>query len=227
MNSNNKIAKAVGVLFLAGMIAGVTGNIFIQSIFTTPDPLSAVSANGMKLAIGALLMLMTSAWDAAHGILMFPVLKPHSGLIALGYLSFRIINAVFLAIQVLFILLQIPLSSEYLKAGTPGPSNLSALSTQFIQVSLNAYQIAMVFVGLACLSMCYILYRARLVPTILAVWGIVGYAAILCGSLLEILGFDLHLVHTIPGGLWEVFIGVWLIVKGFNSPQPILKPAEK
>lgn len=78
MNSNNKIAKAVGVLFLAGMIAGVTGNIFIQSIFTTPDPLSAVSANGMKLAIGALLMLMTSAWDAAHGILMFPVLKPHS-----------------------------------------------------------------------------------------------------------------------------------------------------
>jgi hypothetical protein len=29
----------------------------------------------------------------------------------------------------------------------------------------------------------------------------------------------LHLssVHTIPGGLWEVFIGVWLIVKGFST----------
>jgi hypothetical protein len=32
----------------------------------------------------------------------------------------------------------------------------------------------------------------------------------------EVLGFDLLTIHAIPGGLWEVFIGVWLIVKGFN-----------
>lgn len=218
MNSNQKIAKAVGILFLAGMVAGVTGNIFIQSILSAPDPLSTISANSMKLAIGAMLMLMTSAWDATHGILMFPVLKPHSELIALGYLSFRIVNAVFLALQVLFILLQIPLGDEYLKAGTTDPSYLQALSNQFIQVNLYAYQIAMIFVGLACLLMCYILYRAKLVPRFLAVWGLVGYATILCGSLLEVMGFDLQLLHTIPGGLWELFIGVWLIVKGFNSP---------
>ncbi len=226
MNSNQKIAKAVGILFLAGMVAGVTGNIFIQSILSVPDPLSTVSANSMKLAIGAMLMLMTSAWDATHGILMFPVLKPHSELIALGYLSFRIVNAVFLALQVLFILLQIPLGDEYLKAGTTDPSYLQALSTQFIQVNLYAYQIAMIFVGLACVLMCYILYRAKLVPRFLAVWGLVGYATILCGSLLEVMGFDLRLLHTIPGGLWELFIGVWLIVKGFNSP-PVLQNSRR
>lgn len=226
MNSNQKIAKAVGILFLAGMVAGVTGNIFIQSILSAPDPLSTISANSMKLAIGAMLMLMTSAWDATHGILMFPVLKPHSELIALGYLSFRIVNAVFLALQVLFILLQIPLGDEYLKAGTTDPSYLQALSTQFIQVNLYAYQIAMIFVGLACVLMCYILYRAKLVPRFLAVWGLVGYATILCGSLLEVMGFDLQLLHTIPGGLWELFIGVWLIVKGFNSP-PVLQNSRR
>lgn len=226
MNSNQKIAKAVGILFLAGMVAGVTGNIFIQSILSAPDPLSTISANSMKLAIGAMLMLMTSAWDATHGILMFPVLKPHSELIALGYLSFRIVNAVFLALQVLFILLQIPLGDEYLKAGTTDPSYLQALSTQFIQVNLYAYQIAMIFVGLACVLMCYILYRAKLVPRFLAVWGFIGYATILCGSLLEVMGFDLRLLHTIPGGLWELFIGVWLIVKGFNSP-PVLQNSRR
>src|SRR5204862_2268352 len=43
------------------------------------------------------------------------------------------------------------------------------------------------------------------------------YLAILCGSVLEVLGFNLQLIHTIPGGLWEIFIGVWLIVRGFNS----------
>jgi hypothetical protein len=33
---------------------------------------------------------------------------------------------------------------------------------------------------------------------------------------LEILGFNVGLIPTIPGGLWELFIGVWLIAKGFN-----------
>ena len=32
----------------------------------------------------------------------------------------------------------------------------------------------------------------------------------------EVLGFNLLTIHAIPGGLWELFIGVWLIVKGFN-----------
>jgi len=33
----------------------------------------------------------------------------------------------------------------------------------------------------------------------------------------EIMGSGLGLVSSLPGGLWEVFMGVWLIAKGFNS----------
>ena len=33
---------------------------------------------------------------------------------------------------------------------------------------------------------------------------------------MQVLGFNLLDIHAIPGGLWELFIGVWLIVKGFN-----------
>jgi hypothetical protein len=33
---------------------------------------------------------------------------------------------------------------------------------------------------------------------------------------LEVFGLDLLTIHAIPGGLWELFIGVWLIVRGFN-----------
>ena len=39
---------------------------------------------------------------------------------------------------------------------------------------------------------------------------------------LEVLGFGLNLMHIIPGGLWELFIGVWLITKGFNVSSPAL-----
>jgi len=217
MNTYRTTARVVGVLFLAGMVVGVVGHGLIESTLGAPDYLSTVSANSMMVAIGAMLMLMTAIWDAAHGVLMFPVLKQHNERIALGYLGARTVDAVFLGVQVLLVLLLIPLGSEYLKAGASDTSYLQALSTLSIQAHLYAYQIGMIAVGLAGLMLCYTFYRAKLVPRLVAVWGLVGYATLLCGSVVEVLGFNLHSIHTIPGGLWELFIGVWLIAKGFNS----------
>ena len=42
--------------------------------------------------------------------------------------------------------------------------------------------------------------------------------------MLEVLGFNLNSIQAIPGGLWELFIGVWLIAKGFNSPPVPSEP---
>jgi hypothetical protein len=225
LKSYRTVARVVGILFLAGMVIGVAGNILVQSVLGTPNYLSTISANNLKVAIGAMLLLMTVAGDAAHGVLMFPVLKQHNEYIAYGYFGFRIIDAVFLGFQVLFILFQIPLASQYLKAGIFDTSHLQSLSSAFIQMNLYAYHIAMLTLGIAGLMLCYSFYKTKLVPQLLAVWGLLGYATILCGSVLEILGFDLHSIDTIPGGLWEVFIGVWLIVKGFNSSAIVFESA--
>jgi hypothetical protein len=222
MNTYRTTARVVGVLYLAGMIIGIGGNILIQSITGAPDYLSTISSNSMKLAIGAMLWLITVGGDAAHGILMFPVLKQHNERIAVSYLGFRIVDAVFIGVHVLFVLIQIPIGNEYIKAGGHDTFSLQALSTVFLMVNLYAYQIGMIFVGSSGLILCYSFFRSRLVPQFLAVWGLVGYVTILCGSVLEVLGFNLHLIHTIPGGLWELFAGVWLIVKGFNTSEIVL-----
>jgi Domain of unknown function (DUF4386) len=214
-----KTATTIGVIYLVGMVVGIGGNILIQSILGASDPLAALGASKMLLAIGAILWLVAVAGDAAHGILMFPVLKRFSERIAFGYFGARIMDAVFVGVMALLILVQIPLANEYLKAG--GSETLQALSAVFMQAQLYAYHFGMITVGFAGLMLCYLFYKTQLVPRVLGAWGLVGYAVILGGSVLEILGFNLSLIHTIPGGLWELFIGVWLIVKGFSSsPVP-------
>ena len=78
-NNYRTTARIVGVLYLAGMVVGIGGKpTLIQSILGAPDHLSTIAASSMLLAMGAVLWLCTVAGDAAHGILMFPVLKPHS-----------------------------------------------------------------------------------------------------------------------------------------------------
>jgi hypothetical protein len=125
----------------------------------------------------------------------------------------------------LLILVQIPIGIEYLNAGSSDASYLQALSTVLTEANLYAYEFAMIAVGVAGLILCSMFYRAQLVPRLLAVWGLIGYAVILLGSVLQVLGLNLNSIHAIPGGLWELFIGVWLIAKGFNPPPVPPEPS--
>jgi hypothetical protein len=214
-------ARIVGALFLAGMVVYLTGNMLVQSILGTPDHLATILDNSRLLAIGALLMLLAGVWDAAHGILMFPVLKRHNERLAVGYLGARLIDAGLIVMGVIFTLLHIPLGRAYLNLGAADTAHLHTLSTVFTQAHLYAYEIGMLTVGFAGVMLCCTFYRTRLVPRLIAAWGLVGYVSLAGGSALGVLGFDLALLHTIPGGLWELFIGVWLLAKGFSS-SPVL-----
>ena len=225
MNTYRTTARVVGVVYLAGFVVGIVGIGLFQSILGAPNHLATVSANSMMLAFAAILWLMAVVGDAAHGVLMFPVLKPHSERMAIGYLAARIVDAVFIAVMVLFLLLQIPLGSEYLKTAAANASFLQALSAVSSQASQYAYEIGMSALGVSGLILCYTLYRAKLVPGWLAVWGLVGYATILVGMVSAIMGSGLGDLSSLPGGLWEVFIGVWLIVKGFSSSAVVSQPA--
>jgi hypothetical protein len=210
-------ARVIGVIYLAGMFVGIPANLFILSILDGPDQLSTIAASSMLLATCVVFWLVTVVGDAAHGVLMFPVLKQRSERSAVGYLAARIMDATFIAVMALLILMQIPVANEYLNAGAADTSYLQALSAVFNQAYLYAYEFAMTTVGVAGLILCSAFYRSQLIPRPLAVWGLVGYATLLSGSVLQVLGFNLNSIQAIPGGLWEVFIGVWLIVKGFST----------
>jgi hypothetical protein len=82
-----------------------------------------------------------------------------------------------------------------------------------------AYQIGMISLGLGSLLFCRVLFRARLVPGFMAVWGLVGYAIFLTGSMLEVLGYGVGLALSVPGGLFEIALAVLLVAKGFPAGQ--------
>ena len=223
-NTYRRTATVVGIVYILGFVVGLAGIGLFTSILGGPNHLSTVSANSMLLGFAAVLWFMAVIGDAAHGVLMFPVLKQHSERMAIGYLAFRIVDAVFIAVMVLFVLIQIPLGSEYLKAAASDARFLQALSAVFSQAQQYAYQIGMSALGVSGLMLCFTLYKAKLVPGWLAIWGLVGYATILVGMLSAVMGSGLGDLSSYVGGLWEVFIGVWLIVKGFN-PSAIASPA--
>jgi Domain of unknown function (DUF4386) len=70
--------------------------------------------------------------------------------------------------------------------------------------------------GLGALFLCLLLFRTRLVPQWLAGWGVIGYALHVAGAIAEIFGIPISLIILIPGGLFELALAFWLLIKGFN-----------
>ncbi|WP_433158700.1 DUF4386 family protein [Kribbella sp. CA-247076] len=79
-----------------------------------------------------------------------------------------------------------------------------------------AYWPAMIGLGLGSLPFCRVLLQDRLVPRRLAQLGLIGYAVLVLGGILELGGYGVGLVCSIPGGLFELALGVLLIARGFK-----------
>ena len=91
------------------------------------------------------------------------------------------------------------------------------------EINSLTYQVAMLILGVGSVLFCRALLRDQFVPRWLVVWGIVGYALLAVGALLELVGLAVGLVLAVPGGLFEVAVGLILMARGF--PEPVATPA--
>lgn len=79
-----------------------------------------------------------------------------------------------------------------------------------------AYQIAEMSLGLGGVFLCSLLFRTQLIPRFLSIWGLIGYAILMAGTIAEIFAIHIGLMLSIPGGLFELALGFWLLIKGFQ-----------
>lgn len=224
------IGRAMGALFLLAFVAYLVGSALVDS-GAGGGALPTAGDDRTRLAAGALLMLVNSAFVAGLGVLAFPVLKPHDEISAHAYMICRVLEAAMLAVGIVFLLLLGPLAQEHTAAGPDGGSALPALGRIAVEGNHYSYQIAMMSLGTAGLLFCRVLFRARLVPRFMALWGLIGYAVFLAGAVLEILGHGVGVALSVPGGLFEIGMGVLLIRKGFpvartrSDEDPLTEPA--
>jgi hypothetical protein len=224
MNSNRKTAIIVGAFFLVGYAILLPGGFLIDPILDAPDYLINVSANKNQVIIGIFLELINTAAVIGIAVLMFPLLKKQNEALALGYVGSRIVESAILLVGHIFLLLLIVLSQEYVHAAAPDASHFQTLGTLFIAERRLTFQMVPLVVTLGALMFYYLLYQSKLIPRWLSVWGLIGVPFSLAAFVLAMFGLRAGasmptsaIILNLPIGLNEIFLGIWLIVKGFNS----------
>jgi len=121
----------------------------------------------------------------------------------------------------LFSLLLLPLSEAYAKAGFIMTPNFETIGDLLKKAGFYSYHVGMALWSIGGLMFVSALYKSKLIPRVMSAWGIIGYIVLASGSVLELYEHRdiVDTVSVIPGGLFEITLSIWLIVKGFDSPK--------
>ena len=216
MNSNQKTAKIVGVLFIVGTVAGILSLILTVSLFNEPNYLSKIHENENQLIVSALLVLVMGFTLAMIPVLLFPILKEHNHALALGAVIFRgALEATgYIAITICWLLL-LTLSQEYTKTSALDLSHLQALGTLLLKAVDRISQVSVFVFSIGALMIYTVFYQSKLIPRWLSIWGLVGAILYLSVPLLTMFGYAWEVLYA-PLALQEMVLAVWLIVKGFE-----------
>lgn len=222
MISQKIIARTFGIFFLLAFLSYGIGSSLTSSVIDAENSLSVINSNLTQLIIGVILMaLIHTIVNIGLPVLMVPMLKPFNKVLSYGYLSAGITATVILIVGSIFLLLHIPLSSMYNNADSTDVQHFETIGTILTKGNYYAYQIGMAIWGFGGLMFCYLLYISKLVPRGLSIWGFLGYMVFISGTISELFGYKIGVQLAIPGGLFEISLSIWLIIKGFKESELI------
>ncbi|MFC1524275.1 DUF4386 domain-containing protein [Thermodesulfobacteriota bacterium] len=227
--SQHKAARVAGFMFLFSFIVPTLNWAFVLSKLIVPENVMAtannIMANELQFRTGLTIELIMAVGLVVLALALYIILKPVNRNLALLALLWKLVEATIAAVIVLitFIALQLLNGAEHITGFTP--EQLQATVGFLLNEHTVLYSFPMVFLGLDMMVFSYLLFRSKYIPRTLAGFGILSFALIFIHSLTTLIAPECAMKLTVqticytPSGLFEIIIGIWLLVKGLNIQQ--------
>ena len=223
MNSNKKAARIVGILFIIA-----TDSIFAESIYepflNSPDYLDLIYPNKTTVMIGLLLESIMIPAMFLIPIFLFPILKTYNKALAFGYLGIRSFESALIGVAQIIKISLISLGQDYLNGGGANVSDFqntgNSIQSKLFWVNTDGIIYVVIF-AIGAFILNFVLYKSKLIPRWLSIWGLFAAVAIFTGTILYAFTDTpevIAMLLIIPIAVQEMVFAVRLIVKGFNSP---------
>jgi len=221
MRSSLRTARTVGVLFLVSYASFITGSALLANALDASTDLGAVHANSTQVIAGVLLQFVNDAAVIGIAVLLYSFLKRYGESLSLWYVGLKIIEAGAYVVARVMTLSLITVSEKYAAAGAADAPDFEAVRSVLLGGIYWAGQMGTAAFVLGGFAMYGLLYRSSLVPRFISVWGLIAVVLLIAANLAapDPSGdFQPAMLLFLPMVLNELFLAVWLIAKGFNSP---------
>lgn len=213
-SSLNLYAKHLGWAYLIYIILGMSNAMYFKSgiyNFATFDQTESQFRFAQTLDV---IMFIAVIWASWAQYLVTKTINKNLAFIAL---LFRFGEGLlgFAATTIVLTILVVLTNPEYLAVFQV--EQLHVLANIFLKMSNSMWDILLIIMGIGATIFMYLFFVSKYVPQWMAIWGaftymsmiVYGFANILLTNPPEFLG-----QLMMPGALFEITFGLWLIVKG-------------
>jgi hypothetical protein len=227
MDRTRRAALLTGVLFLVTIVASIPGALLYTPLLTDPGYITGPGAD-TQIALGALLEIIVGIANIGTAVVLFPIVRRQSEGIALAYVASRIAESVLIAVGILSLLSVVTLRQQFAADSTGDPGSLVVVGAALVAVHGWTFLLGP---GLLAgfgngLLLGYLMYRSGLVPRPMALVGLIGGPIVFLSGIAVLFGLYTQAsgwsaLATLPEVVWEAFLGIYLLGKGFR-PSPII-----
>ncbi len=225
MSPLRRTAFVAGLLFIVTFIAGIPPALSLYTPVLDHADYVLGSGADTRVAVGAFLEMILIVANIGTAVVLFPVLKRQNEALSLGYVTARLVECTFIAIGLVALLAVVTLRQDF--GGVGGADSLVGVGGALVAIHDWTFRLGpgwVVGIGNG-LILGYLMYRSGLVPRGMAMLGLIGGPLILISGtavLFDVIepGSSAQVIATAPEFVWELSLGIYLMVKGFK-PSPI------
>ena len=223
MDRLRKTAMLAGGLYLVTFAASIPARFFFLDPVLSDSGYIVGSGADTRVLVGGLLDMVNALACIATAVVLFKVVKRQSQTLALGFVASRLLEAAIISIGVVSLFAVVTLRQDL--AGTAGADEASLVPVGAALVAVYEWTFLFgpnVLAAVNALLLGTLMYRSGLVPRAIPLMGLIGAPLLLASVLGVVFGtHDLaagqHVIAAAPIALWELSLGVYLVVKGFKS----------
>ena len=218
-------ARVAGLAYVVIIMLGIFSVSFVESNLVVPGNNAAtvnnIMANELRFRISVASEIMMFVLGVLLSLTLYVILKTVNKNLALLALLWRLGEAIIGGgVTVLSGLIPLLLLNQEVAFET---EQLQALVGLFLGTRNAGLDVVLIFIGMGGTLFCYLFFKSKYIPRILAAWGILTYLSMLILAFTSILlpniSETIKMAFYAPGGLFEIIIGMWLLIKGINVEQ--------
>lgn len=219
-------ARIAGLSYVAIIAIGaIVEGAATPALVVDGDPAATfanIEAHPAVFRVSAFAVLVLYALVLLLSVALYEILRRVDRGVALLALVFRSAEGILGLATVLLGLVVMQLTA----GSTPalGSAHGDALVWSFLQARAASMDVVLLLIGVGGTSYCYLFLKSRSIPRWLAAWGVVTYLSMLVLATVSFLFPDhptwLDAVFYGAGALFEVLIGLWLMIRGVDVGSP-------
>ncbi len=219
-----RTATIVGWLFVLTYVTSIAAKVALYPPLFDGDYITGPGQD-TRVLWGAFSEAILIVANIGTATAMYTVIKRRHPNLGLSFIAARIMESVFIGVGILSVLTVVTLRQDYAGTDSASSAGLTAVGDALLTLQQWTFNLGPAFVvGVGNgLILGFIMYRTGLVPRRLALFGLVGGPLIVATGSAAVLGLiepggAVQQLSAAPEFIWELGLGIYLIVKGFRTP---------